>query len=35
VFAGEPATDLVLQYINGLGNVMNLRSDAHSWYNDF
>ena len=33
MFAGEPARDLVLQHMNGLENVMNLESNAHSWYN--
>ena len=32
MFAGDETRDLVIQHLNGVGNVMNLQSDAHNAY---
>jgi len=32
MFAGTATRDLVLQHLNGLGNLMNLQADAHNAY---
>ena len=32
MFAGERARDLVFEHMNGIGNVMNWETNAHSWY---
>jgi len=32
MFAGEQAMDLVLEHINGIGNVANFESNAHGKY---
>ncbi|KAF9526127.1 hypothetical protein CPB83DRAFT_896432 [Crepidotus variabilis] len=34
-FAGEKATQLVLQHLNGVENVLNLRADARESYDDW
>jgi len=34
MFAGPTVRDLVVEHLNGLGNVMNLQSDAHQAYDD-
>ena len=34
MFAGTATRDLVLQYLNDLGNLMNLQSDAQTAYDD-
>jgi hypothetical protein len=34
MFAGPQTRDLVLQYLNGTGNVMNLEANAHTAYDD-
>jgi hypothetical protein len=34
MLAGTAGRDLVLQQLNGLGNLMNLQSDAHAAYDN-
>jgi len=34
IFAGQATAALVLTEVNGLGNVLNLESDAHMTYDD-
>ena len=34
MLAGTAVRDLVLQQLNGLGNLMNLESNAHTAYNN-
>ena len=34
MFAGTATRDLVLQHLNGVGNVMNLQADAHTAFDD-
>ena len=34
MFAGNEVRDLVIQHVNGIGNVVNLQSDAHAAYDE-
>ncbi len=34
MFAGTATRDLVLQHLNGLGNLMNIESNAHNAYDN-
>ena len=34
MFAGDEARDLVIQHLNGIGNVVNLEWNAHSAYDN-
>jgi len=34
MFVGNKTRDLVIQHLNGIGNVVNLQSDAHNAYDD-
>jgi hypothetical protein len=34
MFAENEARDLLIQHLNGIGNVVNLQSDAHAAYDD-
>ena len=34
MFAGDAARDEVMHYLNNLGNVMNMESNAHTSYDE-
>jgi len=34
MFAGNEVRDLVVQHLNGIGNVVNLEKNAHSAYDN-
>jgi hypothetical protein len=34
MLAGPSAIQLICQHLNGVGNIMNLQSDAHRAFND-
>jgi hypothetical protein len=34
MFAGQRTGNLVFDHMNGIGNVMNLQTDAHTWYDN-
>jgi hypothetical protein len=34
MFTGNEARDLVIQHLNGIGNVMNIQWDAHDAYDN-